>query len=334
MGAPRVRVGIVSWNTADLLERCLDSLPAALEGTDASVVVVDNASSDTSVQVALEAGVELVANEENLGYARAMNRALARADADVLVALNPDTVPPPGSLASLVHRLLAEPDVGLVAPRLVNPDGSLQHSAYTFPSPVQAAAVSLLPGRWQRGRVGRRLWLEGGAPHDTPTDVEWVIGAVHVIRAAAVNPVRPYSERWFMYVEDLDLCWRLARSGWRRRLEADISVPHVGGASAAQAWAGPPRSRWTALSYDWYAESHGTAAMRRWAAVNTAGTAVRSAALAAVGLARPGRKAEAAALARHLPTHARAVRRRPDLSSPSAPEPAPGADRPVRTLFD
>lgn len=310
----RVRVGVVSWNTADLLGACLAALPAALEGLDASVTVVDNASSDHSADVARAAGVEVKDNDRNVGYARAMNQALDAPDAEVLIAVNPDTEPPPGSLSALVGRLLAAPDIGLVAPRLVNPDGSLQHSAYTFPSPVQAAAVSFLPARAQRGRIGRRLWLEGAAPHDRPCDVEWTIGAVHVIRAKAAGRPGPYSERWFMYVEDMDLCWRLARGGWRRRLEADVSIPHVGGASAVQAGPDTARHRWTPLSYDWYAETHGEAAMRTWAAVNTAGTAwlAASAALRSVA-GRPGRRAEAVELARLTRVHARSVLRRPVL---------------------
>lgn len=303
----------MSWNTAALLGRCLAALPAALEGLEASVVVVDNASADSSADVAAAAGVEVKRNDRNVGYARAMNQALAGAEADVVIALNPDTEPPPGSLAALADRLLAAPDVGLVAPRLVNLDGSLQHSAYTFPSLLQAAAVSFLPAAARRGRIGKRLWLEGAAPHDRPADVEWVIGAVHVLRAEALpDPDHPYSERWFMYVEDLDLCWRLAQGGWRRRLEADISVPHVGGASAAQAGPDTPRQRWTPLSYDWYAETHGTAAMRRWAAVNAIGTAWVAGATALRSI-RHGResRAEAREWARHVPVHARAVIRRP-----------------------
>ncbi|HLI54749.1 MAG TPA: glycosyltransferase [Acidimicrobiales bacterium] len=310
--AAKVRVGIVSWNTAALLRSCLAALPSALGGLDASVTVVDNASTDGSAEVAEEAGVEVVRNSTNRGYARAMNQALGRSSADVLIALNPDTEPPAGSLATLTERLLAAPGVGLVAPRLVNPDGSLQHSAYTFPSPLQAAAVSFLPARLRTGRIGRRLWLEGAAPHDRPCDVEWVIGAVHVLRAEAVpDPRQPYSERWFMYVEDLDLCWRLARSGWRRRLEADVSVPHVGGASASQAGI-EPRQRWTPLSYDWYAETHGTPAMRRWAAVNTLGTAWMAGAAALTSVhGGPVKRAEVLQLARLVPLHARFALGRP-----------------------
>lgn len=308
-------MGIVSWNTAELLGRCLGALPAALEGLDASVVVVDNASEDASVEVACQAGVEVKVNDHNLGYARAMNQALAGADAEVLIALNPDTEAPAGSLTALTIRLLSAPDIGLVSPRLVNSDGSLQHSAYTFPSPLQAAAVSFLPARFRMGRVGRRLWLEGAAPHDRPCDVEWMIGAVHVLRSEAVRDRNhPYSERWFMYVEDLDLCWRLASDGWRRRLEADIAIHHVGGASASQASPETPRRRWTPLSYDWYAETHGTAAMRRWALVNTIGTGwvATSCALRSIGRG-PEKRAVAKEWARQIPMHAGAVLHRPPL---------------------
>ncbi|MGH9247378.1 MAG: glycosyltransferase [Acidimicrobiales bacterium] len=302
-----VGIGIVSWNTADLLDRCLTSLPAALGDLDASVVVVDNASTDDSADIAARhAAVTVLRNPINEGYARAMNRALTAGDhqaANVLVALNPDTEPPPGSLALLADRLLAAPDVGLVVPRLVYPEGRLQHSAYRFPSVKLAAVVCFVPRRFQRGRLGRRWWLEGFAPHDRPADVDWAIGAVHVLRRRALRGERPYSERWFMYVEDLDLCWRLARRGWRRRLEADIAIPHVGNASGAQAWGETRTARWTAASYDWYALARGRLAMRAWAAVNTVGVLVHIAA----GAFRFRARARARELRGVLRVHLRAL---------------------------
>ena len=265
----RVRVGIVSWNTGPLLGRCLDALPAALAGIDAEIRVVDNASSDGSVDVAAgHPGVEVVRNDENLGYARAMNQALAGAGADVLIALNPDTEPGPGTLATLVERLLADPDVALVVPRLVYPDGRLQHSVFRFPSPRQAAAVLLVSPRRLRGDHGKRWWADGYHPHDRSTDIDWAIGAVHVLRAAALHG-DPYDERWFMYVEDVDCCWQLARRGWRRRLEADVEVAHVSNAAGAQAWGDERTRRWTIATYDWYLRTFGPAALRRWAAVHS-----------------------------------------------------------------
>jgi N-acetylglucosaminyl-diphospho-decaprenol L-rhamnosyltransferase len=272
----RVRIGIVSWNTAGLLDRCLGAIPAAAEGLEFDVVVVDNHSSDASEEVARRhSDVTVVSNDHNIGYARAMNQAIAyRADGsspEVLIALNPDTVAPPQSLTRLVAHLLAEQDVGLVAPRLINRDGSHQHSVYRFPSPLAALIVCTVPLRLQRGRLARRWWLEGRVPHDTACDIDWAIGAVHVMRASAVHALGPYCERWFMYVEDMDLCWSLHQQGWRCRLEPDTSVLHVGNASGELAWGDSRSSRWWEATYDWYRLRRGVPSVRRWALMNSAG---------------------------------------------------------------
>lgn len=273
---PRVRIGIVSWNTAALLDRCLSALPAAIAGLDADVVVVDNASDDASASVAAShADVAVIENSTNLGYAKAMNQALRHGPAaDVLVALNPDTEPPVGSIRMLVERLLADRSLGLVVPRLVQTDGSDQHSAYRFASLRVALAVSLCPAAVLRRGIGRRLWLEGFSDHRRQVDVDWAIGAVHVLRAAALDGQAPYDERWFMYGEDVELCWRLRREGWRVRLEGDVTVPHVGNASGAQAWGTERSIRWLVPTYEWYALARGPAAARLWAAVNFVGLSV------------------------------------------------------------
>jgi GT2 family glycosyltransferase len=312
---PDVRVGIVSWNTAELLDRCLRALPAALGDLDAEVVVVDNASSDDSADVAARHDVVLVRNDANEGYARGMNRALAGSTAPVLLALNPDTEPPPGSLAALVARLATEPDAAVVVPRLAYLDGQLQHSAYRFPSVALAAVVSFVPPRWQRGAIGRRWWLEGSAPHDRSGPVDWAIGAVHVVRRAALGDRPPYSERWFMYAEDMELCWRLRRQGWTTVLAADVTVPHASNAAGAQAWGSARAQRYWAASYDLYAQMRGAGAARAWAAVNTVGVSVHLAAnllgAALPGPARGRRLAVARPLAKVLPVHLRALVRGP-----------------------
>lgn len=278
-----VRLGIVSWNTAALLDECLAALPAALGSLDAEVVVVDNASSDGSAAVAARhPSVTLIENPCNVGYARAMNQALRGTSAPVLIALNPDTRPGPATLATLADRLLVRPDVGLVAPRLVYPDGRHQPSAYRLPSVALTLAAGLAPRRLQRGRLGTRWMLEPAPAPTSPRDVGWAIGAVHVVRAAALAGADPYTQRWFMYVEDLELCWRLARAGWRRRLEADIAVVHTANA-AGQAWGASRSARWWPAVYEWYDEAHGPAARRLWAAANATTAAVRSG-LAADGL--------------------------------------------------
>jgi GT2 family glycosyltransferase len=110
-------------------------------------------------------------------------------------------------------------------------------------------------------------------PHDKPCDIDWAIGAVHVMRAGAVKADRPYSERWFMYVEDLDLCWQLRRDGWRVRLEPEVQVTHVGNASGRQAWGDRRTQRWWVATYDWYRSRRGAFAAWRFAATNTLGVA-------------------------------------------------------------
>jgi GT2 family glycosyltransferase len=321
---PDVRVGIVSWNTADLLDRCLAALPAALAGVDAEVVVVDNASSDGSAdRAAAHRGVLVTRNAENLGYARAMNQALAGDGAAVLIALNPDTEPPAGALAALVERLLDQPRAGLVVPRLTNSDGSLQPSAQRFPSLRLAVVAGLVPTRWQRGRLGRRWWLVGADTHDRNEEIDWAIGAVHVIRAEALEGARPYSERWFMYVEDLELCWRLHRQGWTVRLEADIEIPHVANASGAQAWGWKRAQRFWAASYDFDALARSRTHARAWAALNSVAVGLRFVANRAGsrvgGVVGEQRRHAAGELRAVLPVHLRTALRGP--VSPDEPEP-------------
>lgn len=300
IGDVRVQVGIVSWNTADLLDRCLAALPAALGDLRAEVVVVDNASSDGSAARAERPGVRVIANDVNVGYARAMNQALA-GDADVLIACNPDTEPPPGSLRDLVATLLADPRRALVAPRLLDPDGSLQHSVHRFPSPSAPLAWAVLPARVLRGRLGRRLWLEGAADHAGLVEVDWAIGAVHVIRREALEGAAPYDERWFMYVEDSDLCWRLQRRGWRVCLDGTVTVPHVGNAAGQAAWGGARNRRWQWATYDWVALRQGAARQRALAVVNLLATLVL--------LARPAVAAPVSDLSRQRLRHRWATQR-------------------------
>lgn len=308
---PTVRVGIVSWNTAELLDRCLAALPAALDGADAEIVVVDNASGDDSVvRARAHPGVRVEVNDQNLGYARAMNRALRSTGARTLVALNPDTVPPPGSLRRLVETSRAS-GAGVVLPLLRNPDGSLQHSVHRFPSRA-VAAVLVLPARFHRGRLGRRYWLEGAAPVDRGGPVDWGIGAVHVIDASAVDdPDHVYTERWFMYVEDLELCHRLARRGRGTWLDASVEVEHVGNAAGAQRWGAERERRWWWATYDFVHETTGPSVLRQLAALNLLASVVHLVGAAVSSLprrpVRAGRRRTAAELARVVDVHLRVM---------------------------
>jgi GT2 family glycosyltransferase len=267
-----VRVGIVSWETAAQLERCLEALPAALGGLTAEVVVVDNASRDGSAEIARSHGATVIANPRNVGFARAMNVALAGTSASFLLALNPDSEPRPCSLERLIRHLRDEPGTGLVAPRLLNVDGSLQHSVHRFPSVTLALVMGLVPFALRRGPVGRRFWLDGFADHRRGRSIDWAIGAVHAIRRAALaDPEHAYPERTFMYGEDMSLCWELRQAGWDVCFEPASEVVHVGGVAARRAFGDTIDARKLAADYDWFQSVRGPYQARLWAAANMLG---------------------------------------------------------------
>ncbi|MGH9275581.1 MAG: glycosyltransferase family 2 protein [Acidimicrobiales bacterium] len=244
-----MRVGIVSWNTAQLLGDCLAALPAALDGVDAEVVVVDNASADSSAEVARQHAVQVVVNDRNLGYAVGMNQALEGSEAPLLLALNPDTIPAPGTLRRLVERFADHPHAGVLVPRLTDEQGRPQDSAHRFPGPLVPIVASLSTRSIRRSRLGRWLLLDGSGPH-RGGNVDWAIGAVHLIRASALGGEKPYDERSFMYAEDLDLCWRLTQRGAPTVLAEDVTVAHVGNAAGAQAWGDERSVRFWTATYD------------------------------------------------------------------------------------
>ncbi|HYI22244.1 MAG TPA: glycosyltransferase family 2 protein [Candidatus Limnocylindrales bacterium] len=268
----KVRVGIVSYRTPEHLGQCLAALPEALGRHAADTVVVDNASGDASPNIARVAGAQVMVNARNLGYARAMNQALRGAHDEFVIALNPDTVPRPRSLEQLIDHLSVNRDVALVVPRLVNPDGSLQPSVHRFPSATLALVMGLMPMALRKGRVGRHFWLEGFADPDDSQSIDWAIGAVHVLRRSAlVDPDQPYDERRFMYGEDMALCWDLHQRGWQVVLDPASEVVHFGAASAIAAFGDTIDQRKLAADYAWYAETHGAARTRLWAAANSIG---------------------------------------------------------------
>lgn len=314
-GAVEVRVGIVSFNTAAHLDRCLAALPAALSGHRAEVTVVDNASADDSVDVARRhPGVAVISNPANVGYARAMNQALRGSAAPILVALNPDAVPAPGCLATLIRTIRSSPTVGLAVPRLLNPAGALEHSVFRFPSVALALVTGLVPPPLRSAGLARRWWLAGHAPHNEPATVDWAVGALHAIRAAALSDAgRPYTERAFMYGEDIDLCWSMRARGWEVRLEPGAECRHAGGASATLTWGPVEReARVLAATYEWYVAARGAWAARGFAAANLLGTSVKLPIFLARGDAYGARLARTL-----LRIHARRLR------GPSAP-PLPG----------
>ena len=264
-------VVIVNWNVRGLLAACLDSvyLDLAQSGSALSgaVCVVDNGSTDGSADM-LRAQFPhtLLIEAENRGMGAGNNVALrslgfgrppagdhrpptaASGQPSAVLILNPDTIIRPGALRHLVEFLRAHPGAGVAAPRLLNPDGSLQHSGFRFPGLTQAA-LDLFPppGRlgWLldsplNGRYPARAYASG-----TPFPVEHTLGAAFAVRAEAMMECGLFDESFHMYCEEIDWQWRMARAGWERWIVPAAEVVHYGGQSTAQAPADSFLKLWT-----------------------------------------------------------------------------------------
>lgn len=280
-----VTAAVVSWNTRELLRRCL----TALGGEDVEVHVVDNGSTDGSRElVRSEFGaVTLHAPERNLGFGPAVNLVAARTQTPWLLVSNADTAPQPGAVAALLAAGAADPRAGALAPRLRLPDGSDQHSAYPFPTlPLLAAFNSGVAGRLPR--LADRLCLEGHWDARRARRVPWAVGACLLVRREAWDAVGGFDPALWLYVEDLDLGWRLRRAGWHTRHVPDAVIDHESAASTRQAWGDARAERWQAETYAWLRRRRGSARARAAYALDVAGAAAR------VRLARDGWRRERA----------------------------------------
>ena len=224
---------VVSYNARDHLEVCLKSLIS--EGV-ASIVVVDNGSSDGSRRVAEAAGVRWRDSGGNVGYGRAANLGAADeavAGAEFLLVCNPDLEVLPGCVTALMGTLAEDDSVGLVGPRLSNPDGSLYPSARTFPDLLDAMGHGLF-GLVAPGNPFTRRYRLLDWDHSEQAMVDWVSGACFLVRRTAWDSVGGFDPSYFMYMEDVDLCWRLGRAGWRIAYQPGAEVIHAQGVSADQ----------------------------------------------------------------------------------------------------
>jgi GT2 family glycosyltransferase len=189
--------------------------------------VVDNASGDgTAAMVAREfAEVELTVNRDNLGFGRANNPALAAGSAPYALVLNPDTRVTPGALDALIEVMEEHPEVGISGPRLELEDGSFDHaSRRSFPTPL--SALGHFTGIGRRAGAGGAL-AAYRAPEVESGPVDAVNGAFMLIRRRALEQVGAFDTRYWMYMEDLDLCYRFAAAGWITWFEPSVTVVHV-----------------------------------------------------------------------------------------------------------
>jgi N-acetylglucosaminyl-diphospho-decaprenol L-rhamnosyltransferase len=232
---PRWSAVVVNYESGPMLLDCVRSLLADDSAGVPEVVVVDNGSTDGSV-AALRAElpqIRVVEPGANVGYAAAANRGIAVTSSPIVAVGNTDLVVAPGTASGLLARFDAESDLGAAGPALLNPDGTQYPSARAHSSTSDAVGHALLGRPFPRNRFTRR-YRQLDADWSRPRDVDWVSGAFLFLRRSALDSVGGWDERYFMYLEDVDLCWRLRRLGWRVAYDPSGRVTHVQGVSTAR----------------------------------------------------------------------------------------------------
>lgn len=231
---PRVSIIMVSWNALPLLRQCLPSV-VATDYPRLEIILADNASTDGSADwvAATFPQVKIVRHPENWAFSRGNNAALPHATGTYILLLNNDVETPPGWLRPLVDVLENEPDVAAVQPKLLQ-----YHRRDHFEYAGGAGGfLDRFGYPFTRGRLFFTLEKDDGQ-YDDGRDVDWATGAALLLRRTALDEVGLLDERFVMHMEEIDLCWRLRRRGYRVRVEPKSRVYHVGGGSLAQ---GDPR---------------------------------------------------------------------------------------------
>jgi N-acetylglucosaminyl-diphospho-decaprenol L-rhamnosyltransferase len=238
---------IVNWNVAPLLRRCLTSIATspgislwAAKGTlQTEIIVVDNASSDGSLEMLTHEfpWARVIPNPVNVGFTRANNQALAHARGRYVLFLNPDTEVVGDALLIMVRYMEAHPDVGALGPQLRYPDGRIQPSRRRFPTLATAFLESTLLHQWWPDNPAARQYYLADSPDNLEQDVDWLVGACLLVRRKAIEQVGGFDERYFMYSEELDWCRRARAVGWRIVYLPTAQVIHHEGSSSEQAMA-------------------------------------------------------------------------------------------------
>jgi GT2 family glycosyltransferase len=231
---PRLSAVIVSFNTRAYLQRCIASVSNAVD----EVVVVDAASTDDSAALVREEfpQARLVELEANLGYGASMNAGIAEAQGDYLLLLNADTRALGDAVEQLIRCAQAEPRAAVVGPRLSNPDGTLQRSVRGYPTPWRLMTEYFFL-RWLAPRSrALNAFYGAGFDHRSQVQAEFLVGAVLLVRRAPFTEVGGFDPAFFMFNEEVDLCYRLTSAGWSVVFCPTAAFVHVGGASTKQVW--------------------------------------------------------------------------------------------------
>ena len=224
----KLAIVIIHYNTSADLDRCLESISAYPPGSEHRVVIVDNASRDDGLDAVHRRYPDhtWIFSEENLGYARGCNLGMAQVEADYYLVLNPDIVVQPGALDRLLEFADRHPRAGLVGPQLLNEDGSIQDSCRRFYTFKTLLLRRTFLGKLFSNSETERRYLMADFDHRSVRPVDWVIGGCVLVRRSAMARTGPMDERFFLYFEDVDWCYRMWQAGYEVIYTPDARFMH------------------------------------------------------------------------------------------------------------
>lgn len=226
---PAIDIVVVSYNSRATLRACVEPL-AGLD--DISVIVVDNASADHSLEAIADLPIRTVAAEYNRGFGAGCNLGLAAGTAPFVLFLNPDAYISAEALRRLADALVSEPDVGIVGPRTVAADGALVLSMRRYQRVGSVWATALFVHRVLKRAAWANEIVTAGDAYDSPAYPEWLSGGCLLARRSVLESVSGFDEGFFLYNEDMDLCARVRAAGYKVRYEPTAFARHEGGRSA------------------------------------------------------------------------------------------------------
>jgi N-acetylglucosaminyl-diphospho-decaprenol L-rhamnosyltransferase len=225
---PDVSAVVVTYNAAPWIERSLESIRDAVS----ELVVVDHGSTDGTLELVRERFPEArVIEQENRGFGGGNNAGMRAASGDYVLLLNPDAWFLGDGLAKLVEFAEGHPEAGVVGPRLLHPDGSLQRSVRGFPTPWRIATEWFFLRKLAPRSRMFNAFHGGPADHESVYEAEWLGGACLLVRRAALDEVGGFDEGFFLFSEEVDWCYRFRQAGWKVLFYPGAEVVHVIGAS-------------------------------------------------------------------------------------------------------
>ena len=208
---------ILNYKTKELVKQCIKGIKLANLAFDYEIIVVDNASNDSIGEMLKErfSDVKFIQSPENVGYAAGNNLGLKQSLGEYILILNPDIVVKEGSIEKMIEYIKQNNEIGLVAPKLINPDKTIQHSCFKFPTFWTPVFRRTPLGRLKIFQKKVDEYLMKDWPHDSNKEVDWLLGAALLFSKNSLEIVGPLDERFVLYFEDVDWCRRF----WEKNLK-------------------------------------------------------------------------------------------------------------------